>query len=68
MGLRRLARSIVMARAERQAQAAGTKVKAHGKFRRWCFRNDWETCRWHTPAQAHKSSLSRFAEKMGVSL
>jgi hypothetical protein len=74
MGMRRLARSIVAARADREARQAGRRVKAPGKFRRWLFQGGWEKAKrtWrHNPSWTSPTKQrhpAKFAERPGVSL
>jgi hypothetical protein len=58
MALRKLARSIVAARAERAARAAGNRVKAPGAFRRYMFGEGWAKAQrtWYTQGPWKPSS------------
>lgn len=70
MSLRRLARSIVAARAETAARAAGRRVEAPGRFRRFLFAQGWAKAKksWGSSARSKKSPLKKFVDKLGVSL
>ena len=77
---RTMARRIVAARAEQQASAAGSRVKAPGKFRRFLFKQAWAELGapgkrrkriMHTRGHEqmhHRNMVQRAASKLGVSL